>query len=729
MKQRSDRMGGVVARDIILFASALLVLIAAAACVPSDDSGGPGAESTAVSQPVATATPALPSENIAVLGTGNAFERSGSAQLAIDGDLDSIWNSQQLAPQWFSIAFDSVYLVDKIELVVTQFPAGPTTHEVWLGGGSDTRVLQERLIDVHTEDGQILEIAVEPPRRVREVLILTLDSPSWVGWREVRVFGLPSADPLETAAEGRPVEADTENTEAEVPAAELSTPLGENVAALGSGFASAGEDLAHLAVDGDQDSFWTAQLQAPQWYSVSFDELYLVDKLEMVFAQSAGGPTTHEVWLGNGSGTRTLYTRFDSLHTEDGQTLEVPIVPPRSISEVQILTLDSPSPVAWREVRVFGSRSEVPFGEAGLPQFSLNKIAAGLKLPVQVTHAGDGSERLFVVEQEGRIRIIRNGVVGETPFMDISSSVRCCGERGLLNVAFPPDYSDKQHFYVSYTDKAGDTVISRFTTTADPDRADPGSEEVVLLIAQPDQVHNGGRIVFGPQDGYLYIGSGDGGHPTLKDVENRAQNPGTLLGKILRIDVESDATPYAIPAGNPFAIADGQRDEIWALGLRNPWGFAFDKMTGDLYIPDAGHIKHEEVNFQPAASRGGENYGWNIKEGSRCFESLPCSAQGLVSPVVEYDHVYSCAIVGGAVYRGSDFPELQGIFFYGDFCSGRIWGLKRSGSVSTQSVYDGWQSTLPLNARVPISSVGEDEEGNVYVTGYQDGALYLITGE
>lgn len=709
-------------RRTVLFAIALFVLSFTGACIPGEEPFQPGAASPVEPQPETTAAPAPPSENIAVLGTADAFEKSHFAQLAIDGDPDSIWNSQQLAPQWFSIAFDSFYLVDRIELVVTQLPAGPTTHEIWLGSGSDTRVLQERLIDVDTEDGQTLEIAVNPPRRLNEVLIVTLSSPSWVGWREVRVFGSAAPEPLEEAG-SKTDASEPGRTEAESPA-----PLGENVATAGSAFASAGEELAGQAIDGNPDSFWTAQLPAPQWYSVSFDELYNVDKLELEIAQSPAGPTTHEIWLGNGSGARTLYRRFDNLHTQDGQTLEVPIVPPRRISEVQVLTLDSPSWVAWREVRVFGSLSEDPAGEAGLPQFSLSKFAEGLALPVQVTHAGDGSGRLFVVEQEGRIRVVKNGEVEEAPFLDVSSRVRCCGERGLLNAAFPPGYNDKQYFYVSYTDRAGDTVISRFRTTADPDQADPESEEVVLLIAQPDQVHNGGRIAFGP-DGYLYVGSGDGGHPTLKDVENNAQDMGTLLGKILRIDVESEARPYGIPADNPFFQVDGHRGEIWALGLRNPWGFAFDPGTGDLYIPDPGHIKREEVNFQPAGSRGGENYGWDVKEGSRCFESLPCSAQGLISPVVEYDHVYSCAIVGGAVYRGSDYPALQGVFFYGDFCSGRVWGLKRSEADSAPSIYDGWLSTLPVNARVPVSSVGEDEEGNVYVTGYQDGALYVITGE
>ena len=447
----------------IIFAIALLILSAVGACTPSEDHLQAGAKSSAEAQLLPTETPAPLSENIAMLGTADAFERSGSAQLAIDGDLESIWNSQQLAPQWFSIVFDSFYLVNRIELVVTQLPAGPTTHEIWLGSGSDTRVLQDRLIDVNTEDGQVLEIAVEPPRRLNEVLIVTLDSPSWVGWREIRVFGIPTTALLEETASSR----------SDLTAAEQSKPVGENVATLGSGFASAGEELAGLAIDGIPNTIWTAQHPAPQWYSVSFDELYVVDRLELEVAQSSAGPSTHEIWLGNGSGTRTLYRRFDNLHTEDGQTLEVPIVPPRSISEVQVLTLDSPGLVGWREVRVFGTRSEGSAGDAELPRFRLDKMVEGLALPVQVTHAGDGTERLFVVEQEGRIRVVRNGDVEEIPFLDVSSRVRCCGERGLLNVAFPPGYANKQYFYVSYTDRDGDTVISRFTTTANPDLADP----------------------------------------------------------------------------------------------------------------------------------------------------------------------------------------------------------------------------------------------------------------
>ena len=515
---------------------------------------------------------------------------------------------------------------------------------------------------------------------------------------------------------------------------ETSARLGENVAALGLGRASARGESADLAIDGDLDSMWNSTLYPVQWYSVILDDFYLVDRVEMVVAQTPAGPTTHEIWLGNGSGVRTLYRRLIDVHTEDGQILDVTFDPPRAANEVLIRTVHNPSWVAWREVRVFGRQAESPTERGGEHRLKLKKITTGLELPVQVTHAGDGSGRLFVVEQTGRIRILRNGTINDTPFLDISERISCCGERGLLGVAFPPDYAAKQYSYVSYTNIDGDTTISRYATTADPDRADPGSEEIVLIIDQPDKTHNGGRIVFGPQDGYLYIGSGDG-FP-VNDPDNNGQNPGTWLGKILRIDVESGVKPYGIPADNPFTQVDGHRDEIWALGLRNPWGFAFDRETGDLYIPDAGNSRREEVNYQPAASRGGENYGWRIMEGSLCFQysSWPCNAEGLTSPVAEYEHVQGCAIVGGVVYRGTKYPLLQGSFIHADFCSGRIWELRRSDAgalpdprSSIEDFQDRWQSTLLLNASVPVSSIGEDEGGNVYITGYQDGVISMIT--
>ncbi len=513
----------------------------------------------------------------------------------------------------------------------------------------------------------------------------------------------PSALPTSTAT-NTPTRVST--------SAEPSVSLQENVAVLGSGRASAREEFAHLAIDGDPDSAWSSQRVPLQWLSIVLDALYLVDKIELVVTQAPAGPTTHEVWLGNGSGAQTLYKRLANIHTEDGQTVAVAIEPPRIVDEVLILTLHSPSWVAWREVRVFGSSS------ANL--LKLDEIVAGLELPVQVTHAGDSSGRLFVVEQKGRIRIIKDGAIDDTPFLDISDRVSCCGEQGLLNVAFPPAYAAKRHFYVNYTDTDGDTVISRYTTTADPDRADPGSEEVVLTIDQPFVTHNGGRMAFGPQDGYLYIGSGDGG----ASLENTGQTPSTLLGKILRIDVESGVKPYSIPASNPFAQTVGYRGEIWVLGLRNPWGFAFDKQTGDLYIPDPGSGGPEEVNYQPASSAGGENYGWPIMIGRMCIAYCNADILSLLTlPVAEYDRSLGCVIVGGAVYRGTRYPRMQGVFLYADFCRGRIWGLKRP----DQDGQDGWESTLLISSSVPLSSIGEDEEGNVYITGYQDGVVYMLT--
>ena len=742
-------------RKIGVISVGFLALITVAACVPIPEpdqtiavrtatlqvatTAAPQAVATTTPQLAATATPAPPRKNVAFLGTGRASSGEWSAQLAMDGNPDTVWNSLGLAPQWLSIALDDLYLVDRIEMVITQTPAGPTTHEIWLGIGSETPTLFKRLADVHTEEGQTLEVAIDPPRSVREVLIRTLDSPSWVAWREVRVFGSPSAnpeDPEGSASELGAKAAEQERTESVM--AEL---LRGNVAVLGVGRGSTRHvrghqaidtESAHLALDGDPDTYWSSDELAPQWFSVVLDDLYLIDRIEMVVAQAPAGPTTHELWLGNGSGTRTLYKRLTDIHTEDGQTFRVAIEPPRSINEALILTLDSPSWVAWREVRVIGAPSANPVEAAEAPLLKLNSITTGLELPVAVRHAGDSSGRLFVVEQKGRIRIIRNGVApnsgasgpgNDTPFLDISDRVKCCGEQGLIGVAFPPAYAVIRQFYVSYTNTDGDTVISRFTTTDDPDRADQDSEEVVLTIDQTHEIHNGGYLAFGPQDGYLYIGSGDGGNP--RDPDNIGQEPGTLLGKILRIDVESGVKPYGIPASNPFGQVDGYRDEIWALGLRNPWGFAFDKQTGDLYVPDTGNFSREEVNFQPAESAGGENYGWPIMEGTTCFEHifLSCIADSLTMPVAEYAHWRGCAVVGGAVYRGSRNATLQGLFIFSDFCTGHIWGLRRADS----DLEEAWQSILLVNAAVPISSIGEDEDGNVYATGYQDGVLYMIT--
>ena len=1020
-------------------------------------------------------------ENLALQGYATASARDAAglltvdtvtAHLATDGDSTTVWSSQQPAPQWFSVALDGLHQVNRIQLEVTQAPAGATTHEIWLGNGSGSRTLFARLSGVHTDDGQLLDVDVNPPQAVDEVFILTLDSPSWVAWREISVFGVPLTEPLSSLAiprltlqpiasglempvqvthasdqsgrlfvaekEGRirvvknglaldipfldisdrvlccvhrglidiafppssvppghfyvsytdvdghttisrfntssdPDRADPESEEivlkieqpaehhngghlafgphdgylyissgdggsfsypenpaldhdsllskllridvesgaqpyripesnpfahssgyrgeiwamglrnpgnfafdndtgdlfipdsghrrreeinfqpasstggedygwfkmeaslcfdnfvvpcsAEsltLPVAEYDHSQGcaisggavyrgpgspllqglfifadfcsgriwglkqpeparksgwqsslltnvpisissigqdqvgnlyvtsfddgviyllterpastangqgarENVALRGSGRASTHVDSIELATDGDLATAWEAQSPPPHWFSVLLDDLYLIDQVELVFPPDARGPATLELWLGNGSGTRTLFKRFSQIRPDSERSLAIPIDPPQTANEVLLLSLQGQDDVAWQEVRVFGSSAAFLQAEDPLPQVRLAGIVSGLELPVLITHAGDGSGRIFVAEQKGRIRILKEGRLLETPFLDMTEHIACCGEQGLFGLAFPPSYAEKKHFYVSYSNLDGDTIVSRFKTSDHPDRAIRDSEEILLKLAQPYKVHNGGHLAFGPLDGYLYVGSGDGG--TFRDPDNMAQRPDTLLGKILRIDVESGSLPYAVPVDNPFAQAEGYRQEIWALGLRNPWGFAFDRDTGDLFIPDVGGSMREEVNFQPAKGAAGKNFGWAVMEGNICFEHdfLTCSAQGLTSPVAEYDHAQGCAVVGGAVYRGAAIPALRGHFLFADFCRGDIWGLRRTIDTAAGRAEITWQSARLANAGFPVSSIGEDEEGNVYAAGYQDGTIYMIT--
>ncbi|MCC6347777.1 MAG: PQQ-dependent sugar dehydrogenase, partial [Nitrospirales bacterium] len=300
----------------------------------------------------------------------------------------------------------------------------------------------------------------------------------------------------------------------------------------------------------------------------------------------------------------------------------------------------------WRQA-ASGSSDAGDTGAAGdvptpreWPKVSFTLKAGGVEAPTHISAAGDRSGRLFVTEQRGRVRIIKGGTLLKTPFLDISAKVSCCGERGLLSAAFPPGYAAKKYFYVNYTDRSGDTVIARYRTSSDPDAADPKSEQVLLTIRQPYANHNGGLLAFGP-DGYLYIGMGDGG--SAGDPHNNGQHPGALLGKMLRIDVESGGLPYGVPGSNPYVNREGYRPEIWAMGVRNPWRFSFDRLTGDLYIADVGQELYEEVDFQPAASRGGENYGWNVMEGMHCFKAKECNRKGLVMPAAEYGHAEGCS--------------------------------------------------------------------------------------
>lgn len=338
-------------------------------------------------------------------------------------------------------------------------------------------------------------------------------------------------------------------------------------------------------------------------------------------------------------------------------------------------------------------------------------IASGFSSPVQVTNAADSSDRLFVVEQTGKIRIIQNGQALATPFIDLTALIACCGERGLLGLAFHPNYAVNGFFYVNYT-RSGDgaTVVARYTVSANPNVANPASAQTLLTIPQPYSNHNGGQVMFGP-DGYLYIGMGDGG--SAGDPQNYAQNIESLLGKLLRLDVNS-GSPYANPPDNPYVGRAG-RDEIWAIGLRNPWRFSFDRLTGDLYIGDVGQNLWEEIDFQAANTPGGVNFGWRCREGSHNYNFTgACPSAILTDPIAEYNHSEGHSVSAGFVYRGNDFPSLNGRYFYADYVDGKLWSIyQTSNNPITWSAPE-----LELSTGLNISAFGEDEDGELYVVDY-----------
>jgi glucose/arabinose dehydrogenase len=347
----------------------------------------------------------------------------------------------------------------------------------------------------------------------------------------------------------------------------------------------------------------------------------------------------------------------------------------------------------------------------------LRPVAGGFESPIGLTDAPDAESRLYVIEQPGRIRSFTSG--GDVqPFLDISDRLVAGGEQGLLGLAFHPDYEEDGRFFVNYTDTNGDTVVSSFTA---PDGAgDPSSEQILLTVDQPFANHNGGHLAFGP-DGYLYIALGDGG--SAGDPENNGQRLDTLLGKLLRIDVDAGGSdPYAIPDDNPFAGEEEARPEIWAYGLRNPWRFSFDRETGDLWIADVGQDVYEEVNREAARGSGGLNYGWRVVEGPDCYEE-GCDTGDFVAPVATYTHDFGCSITGGYVYRGEAFPNLQGAYVAGDYCSGNIWALP----ADVRSVAD---PEPALDTELRISSFGEDADGELYLTDAAGGSVFqVIDGE
>lgn len=362
--------------------------------------------------------------------------------------------------------------------------------------------------------------------------------------------------------------------------------------------------------------------------------------------------------------------------------------------------------------------SDEVLGPSGPAEGTLEVVVDGLSSPVHLTAPTGDAERLFVVEQGGRIVIVRNGAELGAPFLDIASLTNSGDERGLLSLAFHPSFAQNGYFYVNYTDGSGRTRVARYTVSADPDVADAGTATPILTVDQPFGNHNGGQIAFGP-DGMLYVGMGDGG--AGGDPFDHGQNRATLLGSMLRLDVD-DGSPYTVPQDNPFVGIQGIAEETWAYGLRNPWRFSFDRQTGDLFIADVGQDALEEVSFQPASSQGGENYGWKIMEGTSCFApSSGCDMNGIVLPVHEYDHGDGCSITGGFVYRGAAHPTLVSRYFFADFCDSWV----RSFRVDGGAMIDLVDHEADFGAVSQVTSFGEDGVGELYIVS-QRGIVYRI---
>jgi glucose/arabinose dehydrogenase len=349
----------------------------------------------------------------------------------------------------------------------------------------------------------------------------------------------------------------------------------------------------------------------------------------------------------------------------------------------------------------------------------LELFAEGVIQPTDMVAATDGTDRLFVVSRIGTIHVIEDGELREEPFLDLREQIEHeMVEQGMLSMALHPDFAENGYFYVYYiTHGDEDTMVSRFQISEDGQFGDPGTETPILEVEQPHYSHNGGNVKFGP-DGYLYIGLGDGEDPG--DPHENSQDPNTMLGSILRIDVDG-GEPYAIPEDNPFVGSDEGLDEVWAYGLRNPWRFSFDQETGDMFMVDVGQWEIEEVNVQPADSSGGENYGWPIMEGDECWEAEECDKEGLTMPAVTYENPdFGCAIIGGYTYHGSAHPELEGIYFFGDWCSGNIWGMVEE---------DGeWVKEIVIESDLMINAFGLDHNGEIYALDFEEGGgIYRVT--
>ncbi|MFN8533578.1 MAG: PQQ-dependent sugar dehydrogenase [Dehalococcoidia bacterium] len=351
-------------------------------------------------------------------------------------------------------------------------------------------------------------------------------------------------------------------------------------------------------------------------------------------------------------------------------------------------------------------------------RLALTPVLSGLDQVTDFEEAPDGTGRFFVLERAGLVRLFRNGDVAQQPVLDLRSILTSNGqEQGLLGIAFHPAFAQNRRFFVYYTARNGANTVAEYRMSSDPARADPASGRILLAIDDFAQNHNGGNLVFGP-DGFLYIGTGDGGGGG--DPQRTAQNLGSLLGKLLRIDVDG-GEPYRIPPGNPLVGRSGARPEIWAYGLRNPWRFSFDRQTGDLWIADVGQNALEEINFTPAGTPAPVNYGWSTMEASQCFRGQGCDQAGLTLPITEYGRDQGCSVTGGYVYRGKASPALTGAYLFGDYCTGRIWATVPSGQ-------GGWTTTeLLRDPSLRISSFAEDRSGELYVVGLGGQVFRLIS--
>lgn len=400
------------------------------------------------------------------------------------------------------------------------------------------------------------------------------------------------------------------------------------------------------------------------------------------------------------------------------------VMAPTFLLQAALLLSCSPSIDTWQEPASSSVESE---SVAALPALQLVEVAKGFRSPTFMCCDPGNAERWFILQKEGRLRFMESGVIREQDFIDLSEQVSTSSEQGLLGMAFHPKFPEKPQVFLNYTNLDGATCVSRFTVDTEKWIADPSSEAILITIEQPWANHNGGMIAFSPKDGYLYIGMGDGG--AGGDPNGAGQDGQNLLGKILRIDidVEGDA-PYGIPRDNPFIGNDDFRDEIWAYGVRNPWRFCFDPLNGDMYIGDVGQNAWEEISYQPGSSKGGENYGWKIMEANHKFDKNPPEAvTDLVAPIHEYSQggkAGHCSVTGGYIYRGTAIPGLEGVYFYGDYCSGgvgsfRVVDGKQVGRVNHSDNFN-------VNRKLAtLVSFGVDAAGELYLL-TMSGALYRV---